>query len=74
MSTKRVFDQVSHKQGCTKPQKMARGLKFRIEEVEGVYYLCTAQLIFVFVFTFAESRFFNDAAQWCFFVFFYMLI
>ena len=31
-----VSDQVGHKPGCT--QKMARGLKFRIKEVEELYY------------------------------------
>ena len=35
-----VSDQVRHKQGCTQPYKMARSLKFRIQEVEGLYYLC----------------------------------
>ena len=30
----RVSDQVRHKPGC-----MAKGLKFRIQEVEGLYYL-----------------------------------
>ena len=59
---------------AVKPQKMIRGLKFRIEEVEGLYYLCrknkgpealivTAQLIFAFVFTYAKNRFSHDAAQ-----------
>ena len=51
-------------------QKMARGLKFRIYEAEGLYYLCseikalisfavTAKLICVFVFAYAKSRFFS---------------
>ena len=35
-----VSDQVPHKLGCT-PHKMARGLKFRIWEGEGLYYLCS---------------------------------
>ena len=35
-----VFDQVRHKPGCT-TQKMARGLKFRTYEVEGLYYPCS---------------------------------
>ena len=26
---------------AVQPQKMARGLKFRIEEVEGLYYQCS---------------------------------
>ena len=35
-----VSDQVRHKSGCT-AQKIARGLKFRIKEVEGLYYPCS---------------------------------
>ena len=53
-------------------QKMARGLKFRIKKVEGLYYLCnetkalisfavTAKLICVFVFAYAKSLFSHDA-------------
>ena len=52
------------------PQKMARGLKFRIQKAEGLYYLCTcsekkmlnscaviAQLICgAFIFAYAKSR------------------
>ena len=53
---------------------MARGLKFRIKKVEGLYYLCSenksadqlcgvaAQLICVFVFAYAKSRFSHDVA------------
>ena len=52
---------------------MARGLKFGIWEVEGLYYLCsenktltsfaiTAKLICVFVFAYAKSRFSHDEA------------
>ena len=49
-------------------QKMARGMKFRILEVEGLYYLCgedkgTGQLICTFVFAYAKSRFSHDAAH-----------
>ena len=55
-------------------QKMARGLKFRIEEVEELYYLCsenkgadqfavTAKLICVFVFAYAKCWFSHDAAH-----------
>ena len=54
-----------------KPQKMARGLKFWIKEVEELYYLCTEnkgadqlrghlQLICAFVFAYAKSRFSHD--------------
>ena len=46
-------------------QKMARGLKFRI--VEGLYHLCSdnkgADLICVFVFTYAKCWFSHDAPQ-----------
>ena len=69
----RVSDQVSHKPGCTITED-ARGLKFRIKEVEGLHYLCsktmaliscavTAQLSCVFVFAYAKSSFSHDAAQ-----------
>ena len=37
----RSSDQVWHKPGCTASQKMARGLKFRIKKVDGLYYLCS---------------------------------
>ena len=33
-----VSNQVRHNPGCIQPQKMARGLKFRIWVVEGLYY------------------------------------
>ena len=50
-------------------QKMARGLKFWIKKVEGLYYLCrlakTKTLIRVFVFAYAKCRFSRDAAQLC---------
>ena len=36
----RVSKQEQHRRDV-KPQKIARGLKFRIEEVEGLYYLCS---------------------------------
>ena len=55
------------------PQKMARGLKFWISEVEELYHvvktktliICTVtmQLICAFVFAFATSRIARDAAQ-----------
>ena len=56
-------------------QKMARVLKFRIQKVEGLYYLCckkkgadhfvvTVKLIFVFVFAYAKCWFSHiNAAQ-----------
>ena len=56
-------------------QKIARGFKFRIYEVEGLYYPCiaktkvlisfavTATLICAFVFAYAKKRFSHDAAQ-----------
>ena len=53
---------------------MVRGLKFCIQEVEGLYYPCsenkgvisfavTVKLICVFVFAYAKSRFSHDEAQ-----------
>ena len=49
-------------------QKMARGLKFLIEKVEGLYCLCsenkgTDQLICVFVFAYAKRWFSHGAAH-----------
>ena len=55
-------------------QKMARGLKFRIQEIEGLNYLCSKnkdadqlhinlQLICAIVFAYAKSRFSHDAAH-----------
>ena len=35
-----VSDQ-SHKNRAVQPQKIARGLKFRIKVVEGLYYTCS---------------------------------
>ena len=47
---------------------MVRGLKFRIYEEEGLYYLCSEnkgadQLICTFVFAYVNSRFSHDAAH-----------
>ena len=49
-------------------QKVARGLKFRIYKVEGLYYLCSenkgpAKLICVFVYAYVKCWFSHDAAQ-----------
>ena len=54
---------------AVQPQKMARGLKFQINEVEGFYYLCekkaliscadNKQLICAFVFQYAKHRFYS---------------
>ena len=52
---------------------MARGLKFRINKVEGLNYLCsenkdddqlgaTMQLICAYVFAYAKNKFSDDAA------------
>ena len=53
-----------------KTQNMARGLKFQILEEEGLYYLCSENkvpdqlwLTYTFVFAYAKSRFFHDAAH-----------
>ena len=59
---------------AVQPQEMARGLKFRILEVKGLYYSCsenkgasqfpvTAKLICVFDFAFAKNRFSHNEAQ-----------
>ena len=52
---------------AVQPQKMARGLKFRIKKEEGLYYLCSenkgAKLICVFVFAYAKRWFSHDAAH-----------
>ena len=36
-----MFPIRSHTNRAVQSQKMARGLKFRIKEVEGLYYLCS---------------------------------
>ena len=57
-------------------QKMARGLKFRIKKVEGLYYLCSEtkamisfrvnpKLICIFVLAYAKCWFSHDAAHFC---------
>ena len=69
----RVSNQVRHKPGCRR-KKMARGLKFWIKEVEGLYYPCienkgvdqlrnnrAADLHFFFAY--AKSRFSLDKAH-----------
>ena len=59
---------------AVQPQKMARGLKFQIQEVEGLYYVAkikalisgaiTAQLICFFVFQICKKQdFSHEAAQ-----------
>ena len=35
------FPTRSHSNQAVQPHKMARGLKFRIKKVEGLYYLCS---------------------------------
>ena len=59
---------LADKNRAVQPLKMARGLKILIEEVEGLYYPCgenkdADQLICVFVFAYAKSRFSHDAAR-----------
>ena len=54
-------------------QKMGRGLKFRIEKVEGLYYLCSenkgadhrgyCEAVFLLFFAYAKRWFSHDAAQ-----------
>ena len=53
---------------AVRPQNMTICLKFRNKGVEELYYIefnfvATAQLICVFVFVYAKSRFSHDAAQ-----------
>ena len=64
-----ISDQVSTNRAVLL-QKMARGLKFRIYDEEGLYYPCsgnkgaaTAKLICVFVSAYAKSRFSHDEVQ-----------
>ena len=51
---------------AVQPQKMARGLKFWVEEVEGLYYLCSHSLcLYRFVSYLVgnpEDRFYHDSA------------
>ena len=69
-----VFPTRSDTNWAVQPQKMARGLKFRIQKFEGLYHLCrkkkaliscvvTAQLICVFVFAYAKSRLSHDTTN-----------
>ena len=68
-----LSDQV-HTNQAVQPQKISRGLKFRINLEKGLYYPCsekraliscevTAQLICVFVFAYAKSRFSHNEAH-----------
>ena len=58
-----VFDQ-SDTNRAVQLLNMARGLKFRIQKVEGLYYPCiTAKLISAFVFAYAKIRVSHDEAQ-----------
>ena len=65
---------VSDTNRAVQSQKMARGLKFRIKQVKGLYYPCSenkgadqlsgpAKLICVFVFAYAKSRFSHNEAH-----------
>ena len=49
------------------PQKMARGLKVRMQEEEGLFYLCSenkgADQLHSYCFAYAKSRFSHDASQ-----------
>ena len=65
----------SENNSAVQPQKMARGLKFRIYEVGGFYYIAktkalisctvtaTAQLICPFVLAYAKNRFSHEVVQ-----------
>ena len=69
-----MFPTRSDTNRTVQPQKMTRGLKFRIKVVERLYYpysenkgadqlSVTAQLICVFVLAYAKSRFSYNEAQ-----------
>ena len=64
-----VSNQVRHKPGCTVTEDiLARGLKFWIYKVEEMYYPCSEnkgddQLIWAFVFAYADCWFFHVVAQ-----------
>ena len=69
-----MFPNSSDTNRAVRPQKLAKGLKFRKLEEEGAAYLCSenkganpvrghAKLICVFVFAYAKNRFSHDAAQ-----------
>ena len=69
-----AFPTRSDRNRVAQPQKIARGLKFRILKVEGLYYLCgenkgagqllvTAKLICGFVFAYARSWFSHNEAH-----------
>ena len=47
------------------PEKMVRGVKFQIREVEGLYNVTKAKVLIscIFCFAFAKSRLSHDAAQ-----------
>ena len=45
--------------GAVQPKKMARGLKFRIKEEEGLYYLCDYRAANLHLY--AQNRFSQDA-------------
>ena len=68
------------------PQQMAMGLKFRVKVVDGLYYpyiaktkaliscAVTAQLICVFVFAYAKSRFSHNVAHLLIFIYFCIIL
>ena len=68
------FQIMSDTNRAVQPQKMARGLKFQIQEEEGLYYLfrekrgadqlpCYRASDMPFIFAYAKSRFSHNAAQ-----------
>ena len=60
---------ISNLVGCTasRQQKMVRGLKFRISEVEGLYYLCNENKVADqqrgYIFAYAKSMSSHEGAQ-----------
>ena len=66
---------------CVQSQKMTSGLKFRIQKVKGLYYLCrktkgraliscaiTAQVVCIFVFAYAKTRYFFSSGSQCWYI------
>ena len=62
-SLQTLFSTRSDTDRAIQPQKIARGLEFRIKEVEGLYYLCSGNkgadmLVCAFVFAYAKTGFY----------------
>ena len=61
-----MFSTRSDTNRAVQPHKMVRGLKFRVYEVDGLYYLCSENKR-VYAFAYAKRRFsHNEAHILCF--------